>query len=132
MFPRSVDGCGIWRHGMLGLGNTVVPGIFLSFLAKWDAMRMGECKSASFVYLSTTMIAYVLSLVTYVSIMHFFGFAQPAMVYIVPYVLITSLAVAVIRGEFFELLSFTIPDEAGEEEAKKGFGEGCSGTLIEI
>jgi len=119
LFPRSLGGCGTLRHGMLGLGDIVVPGIFLNFLAKWDAMRMGDHKSASFVYLNTTMIAYVLSLVTTVSIMLFFNAAQPALLYIVPYVLITSMAVAVMRGEFWELWAFTIPDEAAEAESKK-------------
>jgi len=104
---------------MLGLCDIVMPGIFLNFLAKWDAVRMGEQKSASFVYLNTAMIAYVLSFVTSVSIMLFFDAAQPALLYIVPCVLITSLAVAVMRGECWELLSFTIPDEAAETRAKK-------------
>jgi len=104
---------------MLGLADIVVPGIFLNFLAKWDAMRMGEQKSASFVYLNTAMIAYVLGFVTSVSITLVFDAAQPALLYIVPYVLITSLAVAVMRGECWELLSFTIPDEAAEKQAKK-------------
>jgi len=117
MFPRSLRSCGISHQGMLGLADIVVPGIFLNFLAKWDAMRMGEQKSASFVYLNTAMIAYVLSFVTSVSIMLFFDAPQPALLYVVPYLLITSLAVAVMRGECWELLSFTIPDEAAEEQA---------------
>merc|ERR1712066_850439 len=37
MFPRSLNGCGSLNHSMLGLGDIVVPGIFLAFLAKWDA-----------------------------------------------------------------------------------------------
>jgi len=124
MFPRSVGGCGTLRHGMLGLGDIVVPGIFLNFLAKWDAVKMGEKKSSSFVYLNTTMVAYVLSLVTTVAIMLFFNAAQPALLYIVPYVLVTSVIVALLRGEFWELWSFTIPDEAAEaEEAKKAAEE---------
>jgi len=117
MFPRSLQGCGIVHYHMLRLCDIVVPAFFLSFLAKWDAMRMGEQKSASFVYLNTTMIAYVLSFVTSVSITLFFDAAQPALLYIIPFVLITSLAVALMRGECWELLSFTIPDEAAEEQA---------------
>merc|ERR1712151_453177 len=120
MFPRSLGGCGKLLHSMLGLGDIVVPGIFIAFLAKWDAVKMGEDKSHSFVYLNTTMVAYVLSLITTVSIMLFFNAAQPALLYIVPYVLIASLAVAISRGEFKDLWDFVITeDEEQSEEEKK-------------
>lgn len=122
LFPRSLSGCGTLLHSMLGLGDIVVPGIFISFLAKWDAVKLGEKKMTSWVYLNTTMVAYALSLVTTVSIMLFFNHAQPALLYIVPYVLLTSLAVAVRRGELKELWDFVIPDEselAKPSDAKK-------------
>merc|ERR1712039_830701 len=124
MFPRSAGGCGNLQHSMLGLGDIVVPGIFIAFLAKWDAVQIGEKKSDSFVYLNTTMVAYVLSLITTVSIMLFFNAAQPALLYIVPYVLIASLVVACYRGEFKELWNYVIsedeePSTAEENEEKK-------------
>merc|ERR1712217_749197 len=84
MFPRSLGGCGKLLHSMLGLGDIVVPGIFVAFLAKWDAVKMGEGKSGSFVYLNTTMVAYVL---------------------------ITSLVVALARGEFKELWNYVITED---------------------
>merc|ERR1711870_61539 len=111
MFPRSLGGCGILRHSMLGLGDIVVPGIFIAFLAKWDAVKIGEGVSTSFVYLNSVMVSYVLSLITTVSIMLFFNAAQPALLYIVPYVLITSVGVAITRGEMKALWAFEIPDE---------------------
>lgn len=119
MFPRELGGCGILKHSMLGLGDIVVPGLFIAFLAKWDALKIGEKKATSFVYLNTVMYSYVLSLITTVSIMLFFNAAQPALLYIVPYVLITTAAVAVKRGEFKELWYFEIPDE---DESEKGVG----------
>jgi len=73
MFPRDASGCGHLRHSMLGLGDIVVPGIYIAFLAKWDAIKMAEKVSSSFVYLNTAMVAYFLSLVTTVSIMLFFN-----------------------------------------------------------
>jgi len=120
LFPRDLSGCGTLRNSMLGLGDIVVPGIFIAFLAKWDAVKMGEKASTSFVYLNTVMVAYFLSLVTTVSIMLFFNAAQPALLYIVPYVLIATFGVAASRGELKELWKFEIPDESAEaEEAKK-------------
>merc|ERR1719159_1978088 len=64
MFPRDLGGCGFLRHSMLGLGDIVLPGIFIAFLAKFDAVKIGEKASTSFVYLNTVMVSYVLSLVT--------------------------------------------------------------------
>jgi len=117
MFPRSFGGCGAMQHSMLGLGDIVVPGIFLAFLAKWDAVRIGERKAESFVYLNACMVAYVLSLITTIFVMLFFNAAQPALLYIVPYVLAASVGVACARGEFRELWGFTIPDETVEAPA---------------
>jgi minor histocompatibility antigen H13 len=118
-FPRDLGGCGTLRHSMLGLGDIVVPGIFVAFVAKWDAMKMGEKVTTSFVYLNAVMIAYVLSLVTTVAIMLFFNAAQPALLYIVPYVLITTIAVAVARGEMKSLWNFEIPDDTEEKSKEK-------------
>merc|ERR1712054_342809 len=53
-FPRDMGGCGALRHSMLGLGDIVVPGIFIAFLAKWDAMQLGKSN-----YLNTVMVSYV-------------------------------------------------------------------------
>merc|ERR1712226_180307 len=64
MFPRDLGGCGILRHSMLGLGDIVVPGIFFAFLAKFDAFKISEGVSTSFVYLNSVMVSYVLSLMT--------------------------------------------------------------------
>lgn len=121
MFPRSFGGCGTLAHSMLGLGDIVVPGIFIAFLAKWDAYKIGQKSFNSFIYLNVTMVAYVLSLVTTVSIMLFFNAAQPALLYIVPFVLIASLGVAVVRGELKELLAFEMSDEQepAQDSAKK-------------
>merc|ERR1719382_1714703 len=62
MFPRALGGCGTLQHAMLGLGDIVVPGIFIAFLAKWDAVRIGEKKATTFLYMNMAMVAYVLSL----------------------------------------------------------------------
>lgn len=123
MFPRSVGGCGNLQHSMLGLGDIVVPGIFIAFLAKWDAVLIGEKKARSFVYLNVVMVAYVLSLLTTVSIMLFFNAAQPALLYIVPYVLLASIATALARGEFSALWAYTVEDELGAEGTKPKEGE---------
>jgi len=118
-FPRAFTGCGLFQHGMLGLGDIAVPGLFIAFMAKWDAVKIGHKASSSFVYLNCIMVAYVLSLITTVAIMLIFNHAQPALLYIVPYILITAVGVALARGEFKEMWAYSIPDETQTESEKK-------------
>lgn len=131
LFPKVLTGCGKLGHSMLGLGDVVVPGFFIAFLAKWDAVNIDEKVYKSFVYFNAVIVAYVLSLATTVSCMLFFDSAQPALLYIVPYVLITTLLVAFARGEFNALWNFEIKDgpvddvqnennEKMDDEDKKG------------
>ena len=49
-FPRGQDGCGKMQFSMLGLGDIVVPGIFISLLAKWDVNRIKDAAQAKFAY----------------------------------------------------------------------------------
>eukprot|EP00747_Dinoflagellata_sp_TGD_P116204 gnl/TRDRNA2_/TRDRNA2_172319_c1_seq2.p1 gnl/TRDRNA2_/TRDRNA2_172319_c1~~gnl/TRDRNA2_/TRDRNA2_172319_c1_seq2.p1 ORF type:complete len:525 (+),score=139.31 gnl/TRDRNA2_/TRDRNA2_172319_c1_seq2:81-1577(+) len=118
MFPRNLDGCGNLQFSMLGLGDIVVPGIYIAFLAKWDAVLIGQKKAKSMVYLNVTMVSYALALVTTVGVMLIFNAAQPALLYIVPYVLLTSVALALVRGEFKDLWNWEIPSE--DEKEKEG------------
>jgi len=122
MFPREQDGCGNMMFSMLGLGDMVVPGIFISLLAKWDISRPDA--NDSFMYLHVTMIVYTLSLVTTVLIMIVFNHAQPALLYIVPYIIVGSFSVAVFKRQVSALLGFIVEDtmisvEAEAEEDKK-------------
>merc|ERR1712194_867418 len=116
MFPRNVGVCGTLQHSMLGLGDIVVPGLFLAWLAKWDAIRINAGKATSSVYLNVTMASYTLSLITTVLIMLVFQAAQPALLYIVPYILLTSIAVALYQGEFKEMWAYSFEQEAEEKE----------------
>jgi len=118
MFPRSLSGCGNLEFSMLGLGDIVVPGIYIAFLAKWDAVVQAKQGTSSFVYLNACLVAYVLSLVTTVGVMLIFNAAQPALLYIVPYVLLASTGLAALRGELHDLWAYEIPDEE-EEQAKE-------------
>eukprot|EP00415_Alexandrium_ostenfeldii_P002078 UN2078 len=119
MFPRSVNGCGNLEFSMLGLGDIVVPGIYIAFMAKWDAVLKGSGKATSSVYLTVCMVAYALSLITTVLVMLIFNAAQPALLYIVPYVLAASAGLAFLRGECREVLAYDIPDKEDEDAKSK-------------
>ena len=70
-------------------------------------------------YLNITMVAYCLSIVTTVVVMLFFNAAQPALLYIVPFILISSMLTAVAFGEVKQLMDFEIFDENEEEEEEE-------------
>lgn len=108
----------VFMPSMLGLGDIVVPGIFLALLAKWDVARPGGAESYG-VYFPFTFVFYFLSLLTTVAVMWIWEAAQPALLYIVPYVLLSSAGLAVWRGEFQQLWSF-IAAEDEEEESDDG------------
>mmetsp|Transcript_16766 Transcript_16766/g.19002 ORF Transcript_16766/g.19002 Transcript_16766/m.19002 type:complete len:341 (-) Transcript_16766:1778-2800(-) len=134
MFPRGTDGCGEMMFSMLGLGDIVVPGIFIGFLAKWDVKRTSmnapsKPSKDAYLYFNVTMIAYVLSLVNTIFIMLVFHHAQPALLYIVPYTLIASFGTAVVKGEVKQLLEFKIEDTIVEDVAEDGMFEWVSALI---
>ncbi|OLQ04983.1 Minor histocompatibility antigen H13 [Symbiodinium microadriaticum] len=143
MLPRDFGGCGDLQFNMLGLGDIAVPGLFASFLAKWDAVNIAAGSSKSFVYLNFCLLAYMLSLILTVTVMMIFQHAQPALLYICPCVLLASLAVARARGELTDLIAFSIPEEgeaegiqssssdAGENESTKRALDGLGGLVQE-
>ena len=70
------------------------------------------------------MVSYCLSIVTTVVVM-LFSNAQPALLYIVPFILCSSMLTAVTFGEVKSLMDFEIfDDEEEEEEDKKKVIEG--------
>ena len=104
---------------MLGLGDIAVPGLFCALLAKWDAVKMAQGSSKGFLYLNFILLMYILSLVTTIAgpsvfnllehvavagvvgalqvVMVVFNHAQPALLYICPFLLIGSVAMASAR-----------------------------------
>lgn len=90
---------------LLGLGDIAIPGIFLALL-----LRVGKP------YFRAGLAAYALSLVATMAVVHVFGAAQPALLYIVPALLGSSLLVAFFRGEVGKLVSFKLPSK---DEQKK-------------
>lgn len=120
VLPRDFGGCGDFKFSMLGLGDIAVPGLFCALLAKWDAVKMAEGSSQGFTYLNVILLMYILSLVTTIAVMVVFNHAQPALLYICPYLLISSVSVALRRGELSELLAFSVQ---GEESSKTASGE---------
>ena len=100
------------QHAMLGLGDIVLPGVLVALLCRYDH----NSGRKMYPYFWSVYIAYILGLVLTIVIMHTFKAAQPALLYLVPAVLLTPMAVAVVRGELKELFEYT---EEKEEEAEE-------------
>ena len=70
---------------------------------------------ASQPYFYVNLVSYIMGLGLTVSVMHFFDSAQPALLYLVPACILSSLITAVARGELKPLLTFS--EEKKEEKS---------------
>ena len=129
---------------LLGLGDIVIPGFFLALLLRFDAhnamTRVAAATSPtkpgakeetpafttiagihdSFAkpYFHSALFAYVIGLATTLFVMIQFKAAQPALLYLVPACLISSLGCAAVRGEVKQLFDYS-EEEEEEEEPKE-------------
>jgi minor histocompatibility antigen H13 len=97
---------------MLGLGDIVIPGIFVALLLRYDR----SLNRNSYFYFYTTFIAYVAGLAFTIFIMHWYKHAQPALLYLVPACLGAPLFVALIRGDIKSMLKYADHPEEDEKE----------------
>merc|ERR1719232_996732 len=75
VFPQDLleNGLAAKNMAMLGLGDIVIPGIFVALLLRYDY----SLKRNSHFYFWTTFIAYISGLVVTILVMHFYKHAQP-------------------------------------------------------
>ncbi|XP_041985093.1 minor histocompatibility antigen H13 [Aricia agestis] len=113
VFPQDllVNGLNASNFAMLGLGDIVVPGIFIALLLRFDK----SLKRGSEFYFRATFSAYILGLLATILVMHVFKHAQPALLYLVPACLGTPLTLALLRGDINAL--FNYEDQPVEKEA---------------
>ncbi|KAI8997326.1 signal peptide peptidase-domain-containing protein [Pilobolus umbonatus] len=112
---------------MLGLGDIVIPGIFVALCLRydrhmsWKQKPVGEFRSLQFPkpYFTSCMIAYVIGLATTMAVMHFFKAAQPALLYLSPACILSVVLTAAVRGELKEVFDYKIEEEKDEKEKKK-------------
>lgn len=134
LFPRVQMDPEAQQFSLLGLGDIVVPGIAIALLLRYDALRAVragkfsvagvplaskallddpfQAISASFPkpMFNAAMWAYAAGLMATVVVMVSFNHAQPALLYLVPAVLITAVFMALVRGEWTALLAFRDED----------------------
>lgn len=117
VFPQDLLEKGLEANNfaMLGLGDIVIPGIFIALLLRFDVSQ----KKGSRTYFYASFAAYFLGLVTTIFVMHFFKHAQPALLYLVPACLGIPLALALLKGDIKDMFSYEDHSEKTEEEDKE-------------
>lgn len=113
VFPQDLltHGLAANNFAMLGLGDIVIPGIFIALLLRFDK----SLKRRTNVYFHATCIAYFLGLMATIFVMHIFKHAQPALLYLVPACLGTPLLLALIKGDLTALFKY---EDSPEDEKK--------------
>ncbi|CAH4029027.1 minor histocompatibility antigen H13 [Pieris brassicae] len=121
VFPQDifVNGFNASNFAMLGLGDIVVPGIFIALLLRFDK----SLKRNSEFYFRATFTAYIVGLLATIVVMHVFKHAQPALLYLVPACLATPLTLALLKGDLNALFNYedqtAIEEKADTSKAKK-------------
>ncbi|XP_030623312.1 minor histocompatibility antigen H13 isoform X1 [Chanos chanos] len=109
VFPQDLleRGLDASNFAMLGLGDIVIPGIFIALLLRFDV----SLKKNSRTYFYTSFLAYIFGLGLTIFVMHTFKHAQPALLYLVPACVGFPVVVALVKGELTELFSYESSDE---------------------
>ncbi|XP_069507066.1 minor histocompatibility antigen H13 [Ambystoma mexicanum] len=113
VFPQDLLEKGLQANNfaMLGLGDIVIPGIFIALLLRFDL----SLKKNSHTYFYTSFLAYIFGLGLTIFVMHTFKHAQPALLYLVPACIGFPLLVALVKGEIADMFRY---DESPKEESE--------------
>lgn len=97
VFPQDLlqNGFSASNFAMLGLGDIVIPGIFIALLLRFDHSLKRQTKT----YFHASVVAYFLGLMATIFVMHVFKHAQPALLYLVPACVGTPLGLALLKGD---------------------------------
>lgn len=147
-FPRDLTATPP-QYSILGLGDIVIPGIFMSLCLRFDVLKninlnklnsiiegekKGSLDNGTFVkyvietansapkhYFLSVVIGYLVAIITTIVIMFVFNHGQPALLYLVPGCIVAVFLTAVIKGELHLVLEFVEEKFYGakEEETKK-------------
>ena len=130
LFPRPMG----QNMSLLGLGDIVIPGIFIALLLRFDehlcqvsnaAAEKAEGKSAVIrrsetykkrMYFIAGMVGYFIGIATTLAVMILFDAAQPALLYIVPSVILIPLITAAAHKEVGLLFSFSDGERVNDTE----------------
>lgn len=105
LFPRDLFADEL-KFAMLGLGDIVIPGIFVALCLRFDQHMSKDKVNFKRPYFNACMTAYVIGLAVTVFVMHNFGAAQPALLYLSPACILSVLLTALVRGELKDVFAY--------------------------
>ncbi|XP_062024456.1 signal peptide peptidase [Rosa rugosa] len=97
---------------MLGLGDIVIPGIFVALALRFDVSRGKKGQ-----YFNSAFLGYTVGLVLTIVVMNWFQAAQPALLYIVPAVIGFLATHCIWNGDVKPLLAFDESKTTTKSEA---------------
>uniref|UniRef100_A0A7S1KMI0 Uncharacterized protein n=1 Tax=Percolomonas cosmopolitus TaxID=63605 RepID=A0A7S1KMI0_9EUKA len=107
-------------YSLLGLGDIVIPGIFVAQMLRFDDHLRRTNPSHGNIYFWTCFVSYILGLVATVAVLTIFQAGQPALLYLVPACLGSVTLLALVRGEIKELFAYSdAPDAPATEKTKR-------------
>lgn len=132
-WPKSVDFTTKAGFTILGLGDIVIPGSFITLSLRYDLYRSAKKDwrlPFAKPYFIASLLAYILGLGLTVFVMHKFKAAQPALLYLSPACILSFFITATIKGELGDALQWqdelpvvSIQPESTEELKPKHKGE---------
>lgn len=100
------------------LSHVFCLGIFIALLLRFDKSISKKKESFPKRFFHASCIAYILGLATTIFVMHTFQAAQPALLYLVPFCIGSSLIVGFSTGKMKELFKYD-EESQGEKDKKK-------------
>ncbi|KAF7458523.1 putative signal peptide peptidase [Cryptosporidium felis] len=114
IFPISYDP---WKQSILGLGDIVIPGLFISLCLRFDLSDFTKENNKNLYFLinspektptfCTVLVAYSLGLITTACVMFYFKAAQPALLYLVPFCLLSMVGSVLYRNKSTEAWNYS-------------------------
>ncbi|XP_065313591.1 minor histocompatibility antigen H13-like isoform X2 [Gordionus sp. m RMFG-2023] len=130
MFPLDFveKGLSASNFAMLGLGDIVIPGIFIALILRFEMNSLHNPKKKLYFY--STMLAYILGLVFTTLILHFYKHAQPALLYLVPACVGTPFIISLARGEWSHLMKYEDNPATEDKQLNDNQGHQINQDLI--
>lgn len=111
----------------------MIPGVYIAFALRYDLSQYHErYPRASYwkgwhefeqPYFKAAMRAYVLGLITTIIVMHSTQAAQPALLYLSPACILSTLITARSRGQLQSIWQYKEKDPAAKTEQDKSIGD---------
>lgn len=113
LFPRNIILNPTSEFTMLGLGDIVIPGSMVALCLRFDRHLTPEKLHSHYskYYFKACYAAYILGLLTTMTVMHVFKAAQPALLYLSPACILAPLLVAAARRQLSALFTFSTEEK---------------------